>query len=81
MGPLITKQHLHKVEGYIDVGVEQGATLLVDGRGLTPQGYENGYFIGGSLFDHVTPHMRIYKEESLARSLRSHVRPISRRRQ
>jgi malonate-semialdehyde dehydrogenase (acetylating)/methylmalonate-semialdehyde dehydrogenase len=63
MGPLITKQHLDRVKGYIDVGVEQGATLLVDGRGLTLQGYENGYFIGGSLFDHVTPDMRIYKEE------------------
>jgi malonate-semialdehyde dehydrogenase (acetylating)/methylmalonate-semialdehyde dehydrogenase len=50
-------------EGYIEVEVEQGATLLVDGRGLTLQCYENGYFIGGSLFDHVIPDMRIYNEE------------------
>jgi malonate-semialdehyde dehydrogenase (acetylating) / methylmalonate-semialdehyde dehydrogenase len=63
MGPLVTKQHLDRVSGYIDVGVAEGAKLLVDGRGFKMQGYENGYFIGGSLFDHVTPDMKIYKEE------------------
>ena len=63
MGPLVTRQHLDKVRGYIDEGVAEGAELLVDGRDLALQGYEKGYFIGGSLFDHVTPQMRIYKEE------------------
>ena len=63
MGPLVTKQHLEKVKGYVDQGVAQGAKLVVDGRGLKLQGYESGYFIGGTLFDHVTPDMTIYKEE------------------
>ncbi len=63
MGPLVTKPHLDKVRGYIDAGVAEGADLLVDGRGLSLQGYEGGYFIGGSLFDHVTPEMSIYREE------------------
>ncbi len=63
MGPLVTKAHFDRVKGYIDLGVEEGAELLVDGRGHTLQGYENGYFMGGSLFDRVTPEMRIYKEE------------------
>jgi malonate-semialdehyde dehydrogenase (acetylating) / methylmalonate-semialdehyde dehydrogenase len=63
MGPLVTKQHYDKVRGYIDLGVQEGAKLVVDGRGLKLQGYENGYFLGGSLFDHVEPHMRVYKEE------------------
>src|SRR6516162_5997028 len=63
MGPLVTHQQRDKVSSYIDKGVSEGAKLLVDGRGLTLQGYENGYFIGGSLFDHVTPDMTIYKEE------------------
>src|SRR5690606_11187427 len=49
--------------GYIDLGIEEGAKLLVDGRGFTMQGYENGYFMGGTLFDEVKPSMRIYKEE------------------
>lgn len=62
-GPLITQQHLNNVTGYIDKGIEEGATLVVDGRGKKPAGYENGYFIGGTLFDHVTPDMVIYKEE------------------
>jgi malonate-semialdehyde dehydrogenase (acetylating)/methylmalonate-semialdehyde dehydrogenase len=62
-GPLVTRQHLEKVKGYIDVGIKEGATLAVDGRGFRMQGYENGYFLGGSLFDHVKPEMRIYKEE------------------
>jgi malonate-semialdehyde dehydrogenase (acetylating)/methylmalonate-semialdehyde dehydrogenase len=63
MGPLVTRQHYDKVRGYIDLGVEEGADLVVDGRGFTLQGYENGNFIGGSIFDRVTPDMRIYKEE------------------
>lgn len=63
MGPVVTKQHQEKVLGYIDTGVEEGADLVVDGRGFSMQGYENGYFVGGTLFDRVTPDMRIYKEE------------------
>ena len=63
MGPLVTRAHLEKVTGYVDIGVDEGATLVVDGRGLKQQGYEQGHFIGGSLFDHVTPDMRIYREE------------------
>ncbi len=63
MGPLVTKEHLAKVKGYVDIGVKEGAKLAVDGRGLKLQGYEGGYFIGGTLFDNVTPDMRIYKEE------------------
>lgn len=63
MGPLVTKQHLDKVSGYIDAGVKEGAKLVVDGRGFNLQGYENGYYIGGSLFDDVTSDMSIYKEE------------------
>ncbi|HTZ70134.1 MAG TPA: CoA-acylating methylmalonate-semialdehyde dehydrogenase [Acetobacteraceae bacterium] len=62
-GPLVTKDALHRVRGYIDTGIEEGAKLLVDGRDFHMQGHENGFFIGGSLFDHVTPDMRIYKEE------------------
>jgi malonate-semialdehyde dehydrogenase (acetylating)/methylmalonate-semialdehyde dehydrogenase len=63
MGPLVTQAHLEKVRAYVDAGVREGADLVVDGRGLKLQGYENGFFIGGSLFDHVTPDMTIYKEE------------------
>ncbi|MCS0502572.1 CoA-acylating methylmalonate-semialdehyde dehydrogenase [Ancylobacter mangrovi] len=63
MGPLVTKEHLAKVSGYVDTGVAEGAELVVDGRGLKLQGYEDGYFIGGCLFDRVTPQMKIYKEE------------------
>ena len=63
MGPLVTREHLEKVRGYIDLGVKEGANLVVDGRGLKLQGYESGYFIGGCLFDNVTTDMRIYKEE------------------
>jgi malonate-semialdehyde dehydrogenase (acetylating)/methylmalonate-semialdehyde dehydrogenase len=62
-GPLVTKMALDRVKGYIDIGVKEGATLKVDGRGFKMQGYENGYFLGGSLFDNVTKDMRIYKEE------------------
>jgi malonate-semialdehyde dehydrogenase (acetylating) / methylmalonate-semialdehyde dehydrogenase len=63
MGPLVTKQHLDKVSGYVDLGVKEGAKLLVDGRGLKIPGSENGFFIGGCLFDHVTQAMKIYQEE------------------
>ena len=63
MGPLITKQHLDKVRGYVDRGVAEGAELVVDGRDLSLQGYEDGFFIGGCLFDRVTPEMRIYTDE------------------
>ncbi len=63
MGPLVTRQAYDRVRGYVDSGMEQGATLAVDGRDLTLQGYEDGYFLGGCLFDHVTPDMTIYKEE------------------
>ena len=63
MGPLITEEHLKKVKSYVDLGVEEGAKLIVDGRDLKLQGYENGFYIGGCLFDHVKKDMRIYKEE------------------
>ena len=63
MGPLVTSEHLNKVKKYIDQGVEEGADLVVDGRNLKLQGYENGFYIGGCLFDHVNKDMRIYKEE------------------
>ncbi len=63
MGPLVTREHADKVLGYIDQGVSEGATLVVDGRGFAPQGAENGYFVGPTLFDHVKPGMRIYEEE------------------
>jgi malonate-semialdehyde dehydrogenase (acetylating) / methylmalonate-semialdehyde dehydrogenase len=63
MGPLVTKQHLEKVRDYIDAGVAEGASLIVDGRDFHRQGYENGYFIGGSLFDNVRTDMKIYREE------------------
>ena len=63
MGPLVTRQHLDKVRGYIDAGKAEGAKLVVDGRDFKMQGYEGGYFIGGTLFDHVTTDMKIYKEE------------------
>ena len=63
MGPLVTAQHKAKVEGYIAAGEAEGARLVVDGRGFTAQGFEGGFFTGGSLFDGVTPAMRIYREE------------------
>ncbi|WFU62651.1 CoA-acylating methylmalonate-semialdehyde dehydrogenase [Bradyrhizobium brasilense] len=63
MGPLVTKQHLDKVRAYINAGVAEGAELVVDGRDFKRQGYENGYFIGGTLFDRVTTDMTIYREE------------------
>ena len=63
MGPVITAQHRDKITGYIDDGVASGAQLVVDGRGHRVAGCEQGFFLGGSLFDHVTPGMRIYREE------------------
>ena len=63
MGPLVTKEHLEKVTGYVDLGIKEGANLVVDGRKMKLQGYENGFYIGGCLFDNVTKDMRIYKEE------------------
>ena len=63
MGPLVTRQHYDRVRSYVDLGIEEGAKLVVDGRGLKLQGYENGFFLGGCLFDEVRPEMRIYKEE------------------
>ncbi len=63
MGPLITGPHRDKVRGYIDLGVEEGATLVVDGRGLKVDGFEDGFFLGGTLFDHVTSGMKIYQDE------------------
>ena len=63
MGPIVTKQAKERIEGYIATGVEEGAKLVVDGRGLKVAGLEEGFFTGGTLFDHVTPSMRIYKEE------------------
>ena len=63
MGPLVTKAHLEKVKSYVDIGVKEGAKLVVDGRKFKIQGYENGYYMGGCLFDEVKKEMRIYKEE------------------
>ncbi|HSN32072.1 MAG TPA: CoA-acylating methylmalonate-semialdehyde dehydrogenase [Ideonella sp.] len=63
MGPVVTKQALERIEGYIGLGVEEGAELVVDGRGLKVPGHPGGFFTGGTLFDRVTPSMRIYKEE------------------
>ncbi|TRO95683.1 CoA-acylating methylmalonate-semialdehyde dehydrogenase [Glycocaulis profundi] len=62
-GPVVSAAHREKVEGYIQMGVDEGAELVVDGRGFSLQGHENGFFIGPSLFDHVTPDMRSYQEE------------------
>ncbi len=62
-GPMITKAHLEKVKNYVEIGVKEGAKLKVDGRGFKMQGYENGFYMGGCLFDEVKPDMRIYKEE------------------
>ena len=63
MGPLVTRQHLEKVTAYVARGEREGAKLVVDGRSLKVAGYETGFFLGGCLFDHVTPEMTIYKEE------------------
>ena len=63
MGPLVTQAHFEKVKGYVDQGVAEGATLVVDGRGVKVAGHEDGYFLGACLFDHVKPGMKIYQEE------------------
>ena len=63
MGPIVSKAQRDKIVGYIDSGVAEGAKLVVDGRGFKLQGYENGFFVGGTLFDNVKPDMKIYKEE------------------
>lgn len=63
MGPLVTRQHYEKVKAYVDSGVAEGATLVVDGRKVQVAGHEEGYFLGACLFDHVQPGMKIYQEE------------------
>ncbi|MDA5194076.1 CoA-acylating methylmalonate-semialdehyde dehydrogenase [Govanella unica] len=63
MGPLVTREHWNKVKGYIDLGEQEGAEVVVDGRDLKLQGYENGFFMGGTLFDKVNTESRAYKEE------------------
>ena len=63
MGPLISGEHLGKVKGYVDLGIEEGAELVVDGRSLSVEGHEDGFYLGGCLFDKVTSKMRIYQEE------------------
>jgi malonate-semialdehyde dehydrogenase (acetylating)/methylmalonate-semialdehyde dehydrogenase len=63
MGPLITRPHCEKVRGYVDLGVDEGAELVVDGRGLSVPDHEQGFFLGGTLFDHVRPDMKIYQDE------------------
>ena len=63
MGPLITKEHLKKVKDYVEVGKKEGAKLIVDGSEIKLQGYEQGFFMGGCLFDHVKTNMKIYNEE------------------
>jgi len=63
MGPLITKPHCEKVRGYVDIGIEEGAELVVDGRGLKVPDHEDGFFLGASLFDRVRPEMKIYQDE------------------
>ena len=62
-GPVVNKAHRDKIAGYIQAGVDEGAELVVDGRGFKLQGYENGFFIGPSLFDNVKPGMKTYNEE------------------
>jgi malonate-semialdehyde dehydrogenase (acetylating)/methylmalonate-semialdehyde dehydrogenase len=63
MGPVITREARQRIEGYIELGAKEGAKLVVDGRGCKVAEHDGGFFTGGTLFDHVTPSMRIYKEE------------------
>ena len=63
MGPLVTRAHFERVKGYVDLGIEEGAQLVVDGRGIQVAGHPHGFYLGGCLFDRVTEHMRIYREE------------------
>lgn len=62
-GPVVTKAAMEKIKSYVDIGIGEGAKLVVDGRDFKMQGYENGFYVGGCLFDNVTKDMRIYKEE------------------
>ena len=70
MGPLVTREHLERVRGYVDLGVKEGAELVVDGRDFRMQGYENGFYLGGCLFDRVTPEMRSTRRRFRPRPLR-----------
>jgi malonate-semialdehyde dehydrogenase (acetylating)/methylmalonate-semialdehyde dehydrogenase len=63
VGPLVTKQHLEKVKSYVDLGIKEGAELVIDGRNFKSEKNQKGFYMGGCLFDKVTPEMRIYKEE------------------
>ena len=63
MGPLISQEHYQRVTNFIDCGVQEGGKLIVDGRNYSPKPEDSGYFLGASLFDHVTTNMRIYQEE------------------
>jgi malonate-semialdehyde dehydrogenase (acetylating)/methylmalonate-semialdehyde dehydrogenase len=63
MGPLVTAAHLERVRGYVEIGIAEGARLVLDGRGLRVAGYESGFFLGPTLFDDVRPDMRVYREE------------------
>jgi malonate-semialdehyde dehydrogenase (acetylating)/methylmalonate-semialdehyde dehydrogenase len=63
MGPLVTREHWQRVRDYIEVGVKEGATLVVDGRSLQVAGHADGFYLGATLFDRVEPRMRIYREE------------------
>ncbi|MBV9076010.1 MAG: aldehyde dehydrogenase family protein, partial [Methylobacteriaceae bacterium] len=62
-GPVVTRAALDRIKGYVETGIQEGAKLVVDGRDFKMQGYENGFYMGGCLFDDVKPQMRIYKEE------------------
>ena len=63
MGPLVTREHRDRVSGYVDIGAREGAKMILDGRGHVVTGHEQGFFLGTSLFDHVTTDMQIYKDE------------------
>ena len=63
MGPVISKEHKEKIENYIDIGQKEGAKLILDGRNIKIQGYENGFFVGPTIFDHVNNNMKIYNDE------------------
>ena len=62
MGPVISKEHKEKIENYIDIGIKEGAKIILDGRNFNIQGYEKGFFLGPTLFDNVTKDMKIYKD-------------------
>jgi malonate-semialdehyde dehydrogenase (acetylating) / methylmalonate-semialdehyde dehydrogenase len=75
---LVIRQHLDRVRSYVDLGLQEGAKLVVDRRGVKLQGYENGFLLGGCLFDEVKPEIRIYKEEIFGPVLSVVRSPISR---